>query len=97
MWEHFKFEAKEDEKCHHCAYASVIVCERDLRTGGSILALNIGFNEEQWVRNFVVYNNMLCQRLSTFLSYDDTTFRRVIRPFADARGFLSSLNRGDVA
>ena len=73
---------------------SYCVCERS-QDWWELLALNIGFNKETWVRNFVVYN-MLCQRLSTFLSYDDT-FRRVIRPFADARGFLSSLNRGDVA
>ncbi|KAL0152737.1 hypothetical protein M9458_052460 [Cirrhinus mrigala] len=40
-----------------------------------------GFTEEQWVQNFRMSKrtfDMLCQRLSTFLSYDDTTFRRAI-------------------
>lgn len=68
------FEEEDDEKCHHCclrmaACASVIVCERNLRTGGSILCLNIGFNEEQWVRNFRKSKPtfLICWYASTFV------------------------------
>ncbi len=71
-----------------CAYASVIMSSTILRNvwvrersqdwWEHIVA---GFTKEQWVRNFRMSNptfDMLCQSLSTFLSYDDTTFRWAI-------------------
>lgn len=71
-----------------CAYASVIMSSTILRNvwvrersqdwWEHIVA---GFTKEQWVRNFRMSKptfDMLWQSLSTFLSYDDTTFRRAI-------------------